>query len=135
MNKPDFSIKFDLNQRNDPLCDNVVVFITLPMLPDPEYSLSVTVGTPAFQEKLLGDRSYLEPGKPWILVSKLTSEIIYAAIEAYTINGAYWLLLLHSCHKIDRKVFLELLNKENKSIYNFVEDVAIFGPDGRSESD
>ena len=62
-----------------------------------EFSYVVEVTTPqfisAFMKKSKSD--FLEPGYPYIIVSKLTDEIIQAAIQAYidTEDDSYWLKL------------------------------------------
>ena len=38
---------------------------------------------------------FLEPGCPFIIVRKLTMEVIEKAIDAYTQDNAYWLKLHH----------------------------------------
>lgn len=64
-----------------------------------EYGYFLEIATPQFlstrMKKLKSD--YLEPGYSYIIVSKLTKEIIHDAIQAYidTEEDAYWLKLYH----------------------------------------
>jgi hypothetical protein len=51
--------------------------------------------------------NYFEPGHPFIIVKKLTKEIITEAIEAYVSDDAYWLKLYR------RKVVFNQLQAEN----------------------
>jgi hypothetical protein len=48
--------------------------------------------------------NYFEPGYPFIIVKKLTKEIITEAIEAYASDDAYWLKLYHFAGKINKTI-------------------------------
>jgi hypothetical protein len=50
----------------------------------------------------------LNRGHPFILVQKLTKEIIEETIKAYAKDNAYWLKLYHFTGKIDMDVFDKL---------------------------
>ena len=52
--------------------------------------------------------NYFEPGYPFIIVKKLTKEIISEAIQAYASDEAYWLKLYHFAGKVDAAVFNQL---------------------------
>ena len=52
--------------------------------------------------------SYFEPGYPFIIVKKLTKEIISEAIQAYASDEAYWLKLYHFAGEVDTAVFNQL---------------------------
>lgn len=52
--------------------------------------------------------NYFEPGHPFLIVKKLTKEIITEAIEAYGSDDAYWLKLYQFARKIDTAVFEKL---------------------------
>ena len=51
---------------------------------------------------------FFEPGYPFIIVRKLTKEIIEEAVKAYAENGAYQLKLYHFAGEIDTAVFNKL---------------------------
>ena len=60
--------------------------------------------------------NFWEPGLPWVIVQKLTKEIIYEAIQAYKDarpNG-YWLKLYYFATDIDITVFDQLQAQEIK---------------------
>jgi len=57
--------------------------------------------------------NYFEPGYPFIIVKKLTKEIISEAIEAYASDDAYWLKLYHFVGEINKTIFNKL-QAENK---------------------
>ena len=60
--------------------DSLDVFVVL----EDGSNYVVEVTTPKFlEETLMGDGDFLEPHDPYIIVSKLTDEIIKAAIEEY----------------------------------------------------
>ena len=52
--------------------------------------------------------NYFEPGYPFIIVKKLTKEIISEAIQAYASDEAYWLKLYHFAGNVDTAVFNQL---------------------------
>ena len=58
--------------------------------------------------------TFYGPGLPWIIVEKLTFEIIEEAIKAYfeAAPGAYWLKLHHFAMDIGMEVFDQLQAKE-----------------------
>ena len=60
--------------------------------------------------------NFWEPGLPWVIVQKLTKEIIHEAIQAYKDarpNG-YWLKLYYFATDIDITVFDQLQAQEIK---------------------
>ena len=60
--------------------------------------------------------NFWEPGLPWVIVQKLTKEIIHEAIQAYKNarpNG-YWLKLYYFATDIDITVFDQLQAQEIK---------------------
>ena len=71
---------------------------------------TVVVATAKNIESLMDKErmNYFEPGYPFIIVKKLTKEIISEAIEAYALDEAYWLKLYHFAGKIDTAVFNQL---------------------------
>ena len=86
-----------------------------------EFSYVVEVATPqfisAFMKKSKSD--FLEPGYPYIIVSKLTDEIIQAAIQAYidTEDDSYWLKLYHIVPTLDIEDINEILYRKKTGKY------------------
>ena len=86
--------------------DNIDVFVDL----EDGYTYTVVVATAKNIESLMDKEkmNYFEPGYPFIIVKKLTKEIISEAIEAYASDEAYWLKLYHFAGKVDTAVFNQL---------------------------
>jgi predicted nucleotidyltransferase len=82
---------------------NIDVFVEL----EDAYTYTVVVATAKNIESLMDKEkiNYFEPGYPFIIVKKLTKEIITEAIEAYASDDAYWLKLYHFAGKINKTVF------------------------------
>jgi len=53
-------------------------------------------------------RNFSEPGDPFIIVRKLTKEIIEEAVKAYAENDSYWLKFYHFVGEVDTAVFNKL---------------------------
>ncbi len=85
---------------------NIDVFVEL----EDGYTYTVVVATAKNIEYLMDKEkmNYFEPGHPFILVKKLTKEIITEAIEAYASDDGYWLKLYHFAGEIDKTVFNKL---------------------------
>ena len=85
---------------------NIDVFVKL----EDDYTYTVVVATAKNIESLMDKErmNYFEPGYPFIIVKKLTKEIISEAIEAYASGQAYWVKLYHFAGKIDTAVFNQL---------------------------
>ena len=85
---------------------NIDVFVEL----EDGYTYTVVVATVKNIESLMDKEkmNYFEPGYPFIIVKKLTKEIISEAIEAYASDEAYWLKLYHFAGEIDTAVFNQL---------------------------
>ncbi len=85
---------------------NIDVFVEL----EDAYTYTVVVATAKNIESLMDKdkMNYFEPGFPFIIVKKLTKEIITEAIEAYASDDSYWLRLYHFAGKIDTAVFNKL---------------------------
>lgn len=85
---------------------NIDVFVEL----EDNYTYTVVVATSKNIESLMDKdkMNYFEPGSPFIIVKKLTKEIITEAIQAYASDDAYWLRLYHFAGKIDTAVFNKL---------------------------
>ena len=82
------------------------------------FYLNVIVGTPQNLQYLMekDEVNFWEPGLPWVIVQKLTKEIIHEAIQAYKDarpNG-YWLKLYYFATDIDITVFDQLQAQEIK---------------------
>jgi hypothetical protein len=82
---------------------NIDVFVEL----EDAYTYTVVVATAKNIESLMDKEkiNYFEPGYPFIIVKKLTKEIITEAIEAYASDDAYWLKLYHFAGKINKTIF------------------------------
>jgi len=102
------SIRFPtyLEDITDIANSNIDVFVEL----EDAYTSTVVVATAKNIESLMDKErmNYFEPGYPFIIVKKLTKEIISEAIEAYASDEAYWLKLYHFAGKIDTAVFNQL---------------------------
>jgi hypothetical protein len=85
---------------------NIDVFVQL----EDAYTYTVVVATAKNIESLMDKEkiNYFEPGYPFIIVKKLTKEIITEAIEAYASDDAYWLKLYHFAGKINKTIFNNL---------------------------
>lgn len=85
---------------------NVDVFVEL----EDGYTCTVVVGTAKNLECLIEKekKNFFGPSHPFIIVKKLTKEIIEETIQAYAENNGYWLKLYHFASKIDMSVFDKL---------------------------
>ena len=104
-----FLIKFYEVGPEEIFNTNVEVSVTLKK---DGFTLSVIVGTPDNLKYLMEKEKsdYYEPGLPWIVVKKITKEIVQEAIEAYfeaKPNG-YWLKLYYFAPDIDISVLNDL---------------------------
>ena len=112
-----FSIEIDeaeLSEIKDIYNGNTEVYVKL----EDGFSLSITVGTPKNLEFLMkkDNINFFEPGPAWVIVQKLTTEIIYEAVEAYMNDrpDGYWLKLSYFGNDIDISVFDQLQAEEVK---------------------
>ena len=110
-----FSIELDethLNEIKDVYNSNIEVFVTL----QDGFPLTVVVGTPKNLQYLMEkDKvNFYGPGLPWIIVQKLTKEIIQEAIKAYIDDKpeGYWLKLYHFALDIDIAVLNQIQAQE-----------------------
>ena len=85
---------------------NIDVFIEL----EDASTYTLVVATAKNIEYLMDKEkmNYFEPGYPFVIVKKLTKEIITEAIQAYVSDDAYWLKLYHFAGKVDTAVFNQL---------------------------
>ncbi len=86
---------------------NIDVFVEL----ENSYTYTVVVTTVKNIESLMDKEkmNYFEPGYPFIIVKKLTKDIIEETIKAYAENNdGYWLKLYHFAGKINKTVFNKL---------------------------
>jgi len=85
---------------------NIDVFVEL----EDGYTYTLVVATAKNIVSLMDKKkmNYFEPGHPFIIVKKLTKDIITEAIKAYASDDAYWLKLYHFAGKIDTVVFNQL---------------------------
>jgi hypothetical protein len=85
---------------------NLDVFVEL----EDGYTYTVVIATVKNLVSLMNKEktNFLEPGDPFIIVRKLTKEIIEEAVKAYAENNAYWLKLYHFAGEVDTAVFNRL---------------------------
>jgi len=86
---------------------NIDVFVEL----EDGYTYTVVVATAKNIESLMDKEkmNYFEPGYPFIIVKKLTKDIIEETLKAYAENNdGYWLKLYHFAGKINKTVFNKL---------------------------
>jgi hypothetical protein len=82
------------------------------------FSYFVEVTTPqclsALMEKF--ESGFLPPGYPYIIVSKLTDEIIHAAIQSFidTEDDSYWLKLYHTTATLKIEDINEILYRKKQ---------------------
>jgi hypothetical protein len=83
-----------------------------------EFSYLVEVATPQFLSALMGkfESDFLPPVYPYIIVSKLTDEIIRAAIQAYIDieDDSYWLKLYHILPTLEIEDINEILYRKKQ---------------------
>jgi hypothetical protein len=112
-----FSIEIDeihLNQIEDVYNSNMEVFVTL----KDGFCLSIIVGTPMNLQYIMekDEVNFYGPGLPWVIIRKLTKEIIQESIKAYMNDkgkaNSYWLKLCYFATDIDMAVFDQLQAKE-----------------------
>jgi hypothetical protein len=82
------------------------------------YTCTVVVATAKNLEYLMDKEktSFFEPGHPFIIVKKISKEIIEETIKAYAAGDAYWLKLYHFASKIDMSVFDKLQAEHIKEL-------------------
>lgn len=97
--------------------DNLDVFVEL----EDGSEYTVIVGTPKNFLTLMNrhEMDFLEPGCPFIIVRKLTMEVIEKAIHAHTQDNAYWLKLHHFSESIKSDMFNKLQEDEDKADDSF----------------
>ena len=112
-----FSIEInqlDLSQIKDIYNDNTEVCVRF----EDGFCINVIVATPQHLQYLMekDEINFWEPGIPWVIVQKLTKEIIHEAIQAYNDDkpNGYWLKLYYFASDIDITVFDQLQAQEIK---------------------
>ena len=82
---------------------NLDIFVEL----EDGYTYTVVVATAKNIVSLMDKEKtdFLEPDNPFIIVRKLTKEIIEEAVKAYAENDAYWLKFYHFAGEVDTAVF------------------------------
>lgn len=93
--------------------DNIDVGIEL----EDRSEYTVTIATPKnFLTSMNKDKmDFLEPGCPFIIVRKLTMEVIEKAIHAHLQDDAYWLKLHHFSASISSDMFNKLQKDQDKN--------------------
>jgi hypothetical protein len=114
-NLNDFTIEIneeDLNPIEDIYNSNIEIFVRL----KDGFTLTIIVGTPQNLEYLMkkDNVDFLRPGLPWIIVQKITKEIIQKAVKNYMDDkpDGYWLKLYHFANNIDIAEFDRLQTQE-----------------------
>ena len=92
--------------------DNIDVFVEL----DDGYSYTVVVATykNIVSQMDKTKNEFLEPGSPFIIVKRLTKEIIEQAIKSFAKDDAYWLKLHHLSAEFDISTLNTLRDKLNQ---------------------
>lgn len=110
-----FSIEIDelhLSEIKDIYNDNIDVSVRF----EDGFWLNVIVGTPQNLQYLMekDEVNFWGPCLPWVIVQKLTKEIIHEAIQAYKDNrpNGYWLKFYYFATDIDITVFDQLQAQE-----------------------
>jgi hypothetical protein len=88
------------------------------------YTYVVVVATIKNIESLMDKekKNFSDPGDPFIIVRKMTKEIITEAIQAYAENDdAYWLKAYHFVGDIDTGVFNKLQAEHTEYLKEFDE--------------
>ena len=85
---------------------NLDVFVEL----EDGYTYTVVIATAKNMVSLMDNEktNFSEPGDPFIIVRKLTKEIIEETVKAYAENDAYWLKFYHFAGEVDTAVFNKL---------------------------
>nr|ULD16179.1 hypothetical protein [Cylindrotheca closterium] len=105
--------------------DALDVFITLDddYCSDDDFCYFVEITTPKFLSTMMerGNRTFLEPGYPYIIVSKLTDNIIRAAIESFINPKDFpeddelrWLKFYHVIPKLTQEEIDEILYRKKQ---------------------
>jgi hypothetical protein len=102
---------------------------------DTGYTYSVTLAIPQYIDSYMEQQNinYFEPGKPFIMVKKLTQEIIAETIKAYAQEeeyvsfkeDGYFLKFYHFGQRIPETVFnqLQAEDKAQKESYKALEEL------------
>ena len=91
---------------------NLDVFVEL----EDGYTYTLVIATAKNIVSLMNKEktNFSEPGAPFIIVRKLTKEIIEEAVKAYAENDAYWLKFYHFAGEVDTAVFNRLQAEQTK---------------------
>lgn len=83
-----------------------------------EFSYFVEVTTPQFLSILMeeGKSTFVPPGYPYIIVSKLTDDIIHSAIQSFIDEqeDSYWLKLYHLIPKLTTEEINKILYRKKE---------------------
>jgi len=101
-----------------------------------EFSYFVEVATPQYLSVLIEkfESDFLPPRYPYIIVSKLTDDIIKAALQSFinTKNDSYWLKLYHITATLEIEDINEILYRKKQEN---IELEAKIDAEGEAESD
>ena len=101
------NLRFLTNEEITDIEDyNLDVFVEL----EDGYTYTVVIATAKNIVSLMDKQktNFSEPGDPFIIVRKLTKEIIEEAVKAYAKNDAYWLKFYHFAGEVNMFVFNKL---------------------------
>ena len=101
-----------LDPRVDLENDCLDVFVTL----ENDVCYMVEVTTPKFFYTLMGKSDFVPAGYPYIIVSKLTDEVIRAAIQQFIDEkeDLYWLKLYHMIPTLNIEDINEILDRKEQ---------------------
>ena len=96
--------------------DNIDIFVEL----ENGWTYTMVVATPLNLLSLMkkDSKDFLNPSGPFIIVSKLTKDIIHRAIKEYAQNDAYWLKVYYLSTEFD----IGTLDKMDKAIREEYDD-------------
>ena len=92
--------------------DNLDVFVEL----ENGYTYTIVIATAKNIVSLMDKEktNFFGPGHPFIIVKKLTKEIIEEAVKAYAEDDAYWLKYYHFAGEVDMAVLNRLQAKHTE---------------------
>ena len=114
----------------DLLDDTVDVLVTLEddyCAGTDRFCYVVEVTTPQALSAILKEEKseFLSPGYPYIIVSKLTNDILRAAIESFinTKDDSYWLKLYHVILSLEIEDLNEILDRQKRESIEFAAEI------------
>lgn len=106
------NISFPVPNQLDkiPDIDNYNIDVCVELEDGSGYKHTVVVATPDNLLSLMDkdEMDFLEPGEPFVIVRRLTKEIIEEGMKSYAENNAYWLKLHTFAGEVDMATFNKL---------------------------